>query len=151
MFLCGAGVGINTSSMSNADYMSAVINLLPDDKATTNITNDHLLTTFGQIIGTEWAANIRCHSQYLARLKMQLSVPGGYDSILKAEHFDGILTATNELCEISSEKTLNGCLKLEKPHIALKVGQVLRKITHVCNDRDTLLNYNRLKHCHRSI
>jgi len=115
--------------------MSAIVNLLPSDTVSEQITNDFLLTKYGQVLfdklGVERAADVRCRLRYLARLKMQLSVPGGYEIILKGQHFDAVLSATKELCGVSSEKTLNGCQKLEKPHVALKVGQFLKKITQV--------------------
>jgi len=135
MLLHGAGVGITTSALLNADFMAAVINLLPNDEVSTNITNDCLLTQYGQILfnklGCERAADIRCRLRYLSRLKLKSAVRGGYDSLLNSEHFDTVVGATKELCVIATDKTLNGTTKFQKPHIALKVGQFLRKICQV--------------------
>jgi len=142
MLLCGAGVSVSSSPSSSAGYMSAIVNLLPNDTVSEQINNDSLLTRYGQILfnklGLERAADVRCRLRYLARLKLQMSVPGGYETIIKAQHFDAVLAATKELCGVSQQRTLNGCLKLEKPHIALKVGQFLKKITQVRNFYKTL-------------
>ena len=142
MLLCGAGVSISSSPSPSVGYMSAIVNLLPNDAVSDQINNDSLLTRYGQILfsklGLEWTADVRCHLRYLARLKIQLSVTGGYEAIIKGQHFDAVLAATKELCSISEQRTLNRCLKLEKQHVALKVGQFLRKITQVRNFSKTL-------------
>ena len=117
MLLCRAGVSISWLPSPSVGYMSAIVNLLQNDAVLEQINNDSLLTRYGQILfnklGLERAADVRCHLRYLARLKLQLSVPGGYEAIIKGQHFDAVLAATKELCSVSEQRTLNGCLKLE--------------------------------------
>jgi len=95
----------------------------------------------------EKAGDVRCRLRYLARLKEKLAVPGGYENILKAEHFDAVVEATKDLCDVAEGKTLNGCTRLEKPHMALKVGQFLSKIAQVCCRY--FLKLNRSTDCNR--
>jgi len=42
----GASVGVTTTALMNADFMAAVIYLLPNDQVSSNITNDCLLTQY---------------------------------------------------------------------------------------------------------
>jgi len=50
MLLHEARVGVTTSALLNADFMAAVINLFRNDQVSSNITNDCLLTQYGQIL-----------------------------------------------------------------------------------------------------
>ena len=86
--LRGASVGITTSALMNADFMAAVIYLLPNDQVSSNITNDCLLTQY--IATSRWQTCSNC--DYIRKWNSQpmiKNIPAGNLYLSASIYFSG--------------------------------------------------------------
>lgn len=141
LILAGAGVtaGMSCVSTANQEFMNYVISPMPPDDVSDAVRTDPLLLQLGAVLytklGLERASDLRCRLRYLAKLKVELKLSDNFNELLKASNFDAFVTATKQMCIVSNEKTLNGCIKLMKPHIAMKIGQYLKKVCQIKRGR----------------
>lgn len=137
-----AGASMSRVASENKEFMQHIIHTMVTDSVSASIQCDPLLLQLGAVLftklGVERASDLRCRLRYLGKLKIELAeqgLHGGYNELLLSQNFDAFVKATQSLCIVSTEKTLNGCMKLVKPHVALKLGQFLRKTCQIKRGR----------------
>ena len=118
-------------------FCNSVISALHQDEVSKAIKSDRLIILLGQSqfmkLGTSRAGQVREKLRIIARLKLCLQkvtqLPTlQMDDIIMPEYFDSCMTAIKSLSSVSPEDSLSGRQMLNKPSLALKAGQLLKKV-----------------------
>ncbi len=124
----------------SAGFREYVLSRLSNDAITLAIKSDPLLLLFGERqfhkLGSQRASEIRGKLRNASRLKLSLrkisNLPNAsLQDFLKPDKFDVCYDAVIDLCEVEQEKSLSGTIKLTRPDLALKAGQLLKKLAGV--------------------
>lgn len=137
ILMYGAGGHIWNESF-NEHYIRFVINSLTNDDISRVIKSDPLLVDFGKVqfekLGTQRAGEVRSKLRILGRVKLELRLLTGKENsnieeYLTSKNFDVCVEAVKKLCIVPvSKRSLSGTEILEKPDLALKAGQLLKKV-----------------------
>lgn len=127
------------------DYVKHVLARMKQDLISKVGTSDASITSLAQVqyakLGRERSALIRQTIRYMARLKMELngdktataivSAPGRpteLSAYLRPDCFDSVCSAIVNVAGPSKQKTLNGVAMVERPAIALRLTQMVKKL-----------------------
>ena len=71
---------------------------------------------------------LRQVARVLESMREHYSLPLTMHDILTPSKYDEVLEAVCKVCVVSEERTLNGGIKYDKPALALKIGQSIKKL-----------------------
>jgi hypothetical protein len=137
LLLQGAtGDGAVGFELDCGDYRRYVLDSLRQDDVSRAIKSDPLLLLLGKVqfckLGSSRAGQVREKLRIICRLKLQLrkslnQPSASIGDFVASKHFDACMSAVRNLSIVSKEQTLSGTQMLEKPALALKAGQLLKK------------------------
>ena len=141
LLLQGAlGVGAFDSQYHQKDFQEHVLDSLRSDEISRAIKSDSLILLLGKTqfnkLGTSRAAQVREKLRILGRLKIHLrnnigNATASIGDFITSDKYDTCVTAVKTLACVSEEKSLSGTQILDKPSLALKAGQLLKKVAEL--------------------
>lgn len=119
------------------NFKEHILNSLRSDEVSRAIKSDTLILLFGKAqfskLGDARAAQVREKLRIIGRLKINLRNLTGKESasigdFISSSKYDTCVSAIKTLALISDEKSLSGTKTFNKPSLALKAGQLLKKL-----------------------
>ena len=155
MLLHGAGIHLNhgETSAEDGEFYTYVLGALQNDSVGRSIKRDPGLIRYGKTeferLGRRRANEVRYRMRLLERVKGEVKNLCEYDSsveslesLLIPDRFPFFIQAVRVVVGISEERSLNGVLMFDKPELAKKVGQMIRKFAEICEGQ-FVVNGNR--------
>ena len=153
MLLLGAGVKLNLgeTSAQNEEFYQYVLGAFQNDSVGRNLKRDPGLIQYGKTeferLGNRRANEVRYRMRLLERVKGEVkslcdSSLESLESFLTPDQFPLFIQAVRAVVGISEDRSLNGVMMFDKPELAKKVGQMIRKFAEICEGR-FVVNGNR--------
>ena len=127
-----------TSSPVDQDFEELIIKPLKMDDVSRAVKSDPLILKFGKVqlekLGKQRAAEVRSKLRIIGRAKLQLRNASStkteeyIEEFLTPATFDCCVAGVKNLCVITGSPSLSGTQVFEKPDLALKAGQLLKKL-----------------------
>jgi len=141
------GAGVSVSKEVNAEkeeFYVYVMQALQDDNLEKGVKNDPGIMMFGRTVfdrlGRRRAGKVRYRIRLLERIKRaarSLTKSDGSEisDYLAPDKFDAVVEAVRTLVGVSDERRLNGVIMFDKPELAKKTGQLIRKFAEMIEGR----------------
>ncbi|XP_060587044.1 uncharacterized protein LOC132742612 isoform X2 [Ruditapes philippinarum] len=154
MLLHGAGVHLHSgeTSWEDDEFYTYVLGALQNDTIGRSLKRDSGLILYGKTeferLGRRRANEVRYRMRLLERIKTVVKSLHESDSsfdmesLLTPDRFPSFIQAVRTVVGISEERSLNGVMMFDKPELARKVGQMIRKFAEMCEGR-SVVNGNR--------
>jgi hypothetical protein len=136
--LLQGAIGVNfIGSDIDDDFQKYVLDAFQSDEVSRAVKSDYLLLLLGKAqlskLGFRRAAQVREKLRIMGRLKLQLRCLSGNESssiadFITPSQFDVCITAVKSLAMESDRHSLSGTKTFDKPSLALKAGQLLKKV-----------------------
>ena len=131
------GVNVKGSHVDDDVFQKYVLDAFHSDDVSRAVKSDYLLLILGKAqlskLGFRRAAQVREKLRIMGRLKLNLRSLTGSESasvgdFITPSQFDVCITAVKSLAMESDRNSLSGTKTFEKPSLALKAGQLLKKV-----------------------
>lgn len=147
--LSGAGVSLRKPTKNEKlDFYYYVLDSIQDDKIGKKLKRDADIVQFGkneyERLGKRRANEVRYRMRLLERIKQTIldlspdnsqTTATAMVTLLSPEKFDLFVQAVRMLVGVSQERSLNGVIMFQKPQLARKTGQIIRKFSDLCEGR----------------
>lgn len=130
------GVNINGPIIDD-DFQKYVLDSFHSDEISRSFKSDYLLLMLGKAqlskLGFRRTSQVRETLRIMGRLKLQLRSLSGIESasvedFITPSQFDVCITAVKSLAMESDRNSLSGTNTFNKPSLAIKAGQLLKKV-----------------------
>lgn len=131
-------IGVNNNGpIIDDDFQKYVLDSFHSDEIIRSVKCDYLLLMLGKAqlskLGFRRPSQVREKLRIMGRLKLQLRSLSGNESasvedFITPSQFDVCITAVKSLAMESDRNSLSGANTVNKPSLALKAGQLLKKV-----------------------
>lgn len=137
IYTAGSHRSQNNGPIIDDDFQKYVLDSFHSDKISRSVKSDYLLLLLGKTqlskLGFRRASQVREKLRIMGRLKLQLRSLSGNESasvedFITPSQFDVCITAVKSLAMESDRNSLSGTKTFNKPSLALKAGQLLKKV-----------------------
>lgn len=145
LLMRGAGVCLNKTDQEDEEFHFYVLEALQDDAVAQSIKKDPGLIVYGknefERLGKRRANEVRYRMRLLERIKAvvksvcQSDSSSNLEELITPDKFPFFVQAVRTVVGVSAERSLNGVIMFNKPELARKIGQMIRKFAEMCEGR----------------